>query len=180
MEKTSLALTRQLGHYLFHENSEIVLETARVLGNLTRREQVVSCLVQQRLHRALLLLLQHAQTDVVSAVLGVLVNISSHSMGRSALLQALPNQQPLVEEVSGLLRRLSLAQLSTLGLLSCQLLYNLLTSSELKQMGLNYPVHQLSETLDIWIDTAQEVAENKVSLENFLQVAQALLRFLIG
>jgi hypothetical protein len=38
----------QLSHCLFHENSELVLESARALGNLTRRPAVLVALQQHR------------------------------------------------------------------------------------------------------------------------------------
>jgi hypothetical protein len=88
LERTLLTLSTHLSQSLFHENSEIVLETCRVLGNLTRRPNVIVNLIHHRIDEALLLLLlQHVQPTIVSAVAGVVVNFSSHAEGRQRLLQ---------------------------------------------------------------------------------------------
>ncbi len=49
-------LSSPLSNSLFHENSEILLETSRVLGNLTRRSVVIQSLIKTRMDEALLLL----------------------------------------------------------------------------------------------------------------------------
>jgi hypothetical protein len=66
-------MARHLSTCLFHDNEEIVLETARALGNLTRYKGVLDCLSSSRASEALIILLDHANRDVVSAVTGVLV-----------------------------------------------------------------------------------------------------------
>ncbi len=116
LERAVVTLSSPLSNSLFHENSEIVLETSRVLGNLTRRSVVIQSLIKTRMDEALLLLLlQHVQPDVVSSVAGVIVNFSSHSDGRKRLLQDTGDMstssiynQGILMKISGLLRKLTM------------------------------------------------------------------------
>ncbi len=116
LERSLVTLSSHLSNSLFHENSEIVLETCRVLGNLTRRSVVIQSLIKTRMDEALLLLLlQHVQPDVVSSVAGVIVNFSSHSDGRKRLLQDTGDMstssiynQCILMKISGLLRKLTM------------------------------------------------------------------------
>ncbi len=116
LERSLVTLSSHLSNSLFHENSEIVLETCRVLGNLTRRSVVIQSLIKTRMDEALLLLLlQHVQPDVVSSVAGVIVNFSSHSDGRKRLLQDTGDMstssiynQCIWMKISGLLRKLTI------------------------------------------------------------------------
>ena len=88
LDKLLVTLSSHLSPCLFHDNMEIVLECTRVLGNLTRRPNVILSLIQHRIDEALLLLLlQHSHTEMVASVAGVVVNFSSHSEGRKQLLQ---------------------------------------------------------------------------------------------
>jgi hypothetical protein len=52
-------LSRHLSNCLFHDNEEILLESARALGNLTRNHEVTRSLIHTRSDEALLLLLGH-------------------------------------------------------------------------------------------------------------------------
>lgn len=175
IEKIFQSLAKQISHCLFHENNEIVLETARVLGNLTRRGAVVKSMTAQQTHQALLLLLQHQQHAIVSAVLGTLINISSHPLGREALLIPFGGET-VIERMCGLLKRLTLQQLPAATMI-CQVLCNTLTSSEdtsEKVLG------DIADTLEVWMDAAEDVIVSEVSSGDadgqlaFSQVAAAL------
>lgn len=106
LDRALIAIAQRVADGLFHENTEIVLETARVFGNLTRRSSVVQLLFRKRIDEALLMLLTHISTDVISAVAGVFVNISAYAEGRVLLLQ---REDPyFIPHVSGMLRKLTL------------------------------------------------------------------------
>lgn len=126
LERSLVTLSTHLSNSLFHENTEIVLETSRVLGNLTRRTIVIQSLIKNRMDEALLLLLlQHVQPDIVSSVAGVIVNFSSHSDGRKRLLQdtsvlakSSVYTNGIVMKIAGLLRRLTMQDILIALLLS--------------------------------------------------------------
>ena len=112
-------LSNHLANSLFHENTEIVLECTRVLGNLTRRPLVIQSLNQNRIDEALLLiLLQSNQLEIVSSVAGVIVNFSSHTEGRKQLLQVNKSMQDIavnsiyyggiIMKLANMLRKLSM------------------------------------------------------------------------
>lgn len=107
LEKLLATIAVSVSDGLFHENTEIVLETGRVLGNLTRRPLVITTLVKRRIDEALLMLLTHINTEVIAAIAGVFVNFSACQEGRLALLQ---RTQPvvIVPHLSSMLRRLQL------------------------------------------------------------------------
>jgi hypothetical protein len=106
LEKLLVTIAIEVSQGLFHENNEIVLETARVLGNLTRRSQVIQLLYQKRIDRALWLLLSHINIEVISSVAGIFVNISACSEGRQLLLGK--EAFMTIQQLSGILRKLTL------------------------------------------------------------------------
>lgn len=128
-ERQHVSLSRLLSRCLFHDNDEVVLETARALGNLTRSRDVTRFLVNSRADEALLLLLDHRSVDIVAAASGALVNISADPMWRRCYISPTsPNQseKPNPFEVClGVLRRSALKDLRLSALL-CQVVYNLL------------------------------------------------------
>jgi hypothetical protein len=86
-EKTLISLSTNLFNCLFHENQEIVLETLRVLGNLTRIPIIITVLIEKRIEEAFFLLLQsHANSSIVSAIIGIFINMTASSQGRENLL----------------------------------------------------------------------------------------------
>lgn len=179
IEKMLVTLSSHLKCHLFHENAEIVLETARVLGNLTRRASVVDNLMQQHVHRALLLLLDHSQLDIVVAVLGTLVNMSSHPDGRQGLLQPFGEDGDVIDRLDGLLKRCSLQHMPVLGL-TCQVLYNTVTSADFRAQDLDDHWEVLAEfadNLDVLADTASRITSKQEGGDSqaFVHVATALL-----
>lgn len=86
-----LDLSQQLSVHLVtclttHSNSEVQLEAARVLGNLTRIESVRRTLIATYGADLLVDLLKHPESDVVVAVTGILVNLSADAECKQALL----------------------------------------------------------------------------------------------
>lgn len=72
------------------------------IGNLTRNGAVLTSLLKHRVDVALILLLEHASIDVVSAVTGAVINISADSAGKESLLTMEPN--PSIQLISALKR----------------------------------------------------------------------------
>jgi hypothetical protein len=128
-----VSLARLLSRCLFHENDEVVLETTRALGNLTRSRDVTRFLVNSRADEALLLLLDHRNSEIVSAATGALVNISADPIWRQCYISPESHQQ--VEKPNpfdaclGVLRRSALKDLRLSALL-CQVIYNLLLEDD--------------------------------------------------
>lgn len=106
LERILVTFSGQLGFHLFHENNEIVLETIRVLGNLTRRRLVIDHLVLKKADAALYLLLQHEDTEIISVVSGVFINFTAQSNGRLSLLKC--GNEEIFEIFASIIRRLSL------------------------------------------------------------------------
>lgn len=195
LDRTLIAMAQRVADGLFHENTEIVLETARVFGNLTRRSSVVQLLFRKRIDEALLMLLTHINTDVISAVAGVFVNISAYAEGRMLLLQR--DDPYFVPHVSSMLRKLTLKDIP-IAILLTQILYNVITSTDYEQAVKTNKEHRvppnLFGTLEEWIELVedavdQEPAEGKEDISStsrrkhqrdmqynaqFIQVAKAL------
>lgn len=64
-----------------------MLETLRVLGNLTRITRVIEVLLDQKIEKDFLILLQHTDSQILSAVIGIFINLSACSVGRKKLLE---------------------------------------------------------------------------------------------
>lgn len=142
MEKCLIGLSTQLSNSLFHENSEVVLETLRVLGNLTRITRVIEVLLDQKIEKDFLILLQHTDSQILSAVIGIFINLSACSVGRKKLLETPHHRQSqlkgsknegekdddvylsLIQQFTAILRKLRLDDMS-IGTLISQVSYQL-------------------------------------------------------
>ena len=71
---------------LFNENQEMVMEAVRALGNFSRDPEFRSDMMQTRGDEAMVVLLDHADFQVVFAVCGVLVNLSSDPAHRATIV----------------------------------------------------------------------------------------------
>ena len=165
-----IAMSKHLSQCLFHSNSEIVLETARALGNLTRLPTVLSSLTQSRTDEALVLLLSHKDMDVVSAVTGALINLSANARSRGLLTR----ESNALGALVAALRRSSLRNLPTSTLI-CQAFHNIVSASraagdEVADDALNPP--GLSETLEELVDLADELDDDKYAA--FVHVGRAV------
>jgi hypothetical protein len=162
LDRALIAIAQRVADGLFHENTEIVLETARVFGNLTRRSSVVQLLFRKRIDEALLMLLTHISTDVISAVAGVFVNISAYAEGRVLLLQ---REDPyFIPHVSGMLRKLTLKDVP-IAILLTQILYNVITSTDYQQAVKSNKEHRvppnLFGTLEEWIELVEDAVDQQ-------------------
>lgn len=70
-----------------------MLETLRVLGNLTRITRVIEVLLDQKIEKDFLILLQHTDSQILSAVIGIFINLSACSVGRKKLLETPHHRQ---------------------------------------------------------------------------------------
>jgi hypothetical protein len=185
-QQTSLiAMSKHLSQCLFHANSEIVLETARALGNLTRLPTILSSLTTSRTDEALVLLLSHKDMDVVSAVTGALINLSANARSRGLLTR----ESNAVGALVSALRRSSLRNLSTSTLI-CQAFHNIISSAKAdlalaagddgasdvaSDVATNPP--GLLDTLDELVDLADELDDIKYA--NFVNVGKAVQKLLL-
>jgi hypothetical protein len=178
------SLATRLANCLFHENKEVVLESARALGNLTRNEQVIESLCSNRAAEALVLLLDHPDLDVLVAVTGALVNISANSNSLSCLSES---TQP-AHSLALILRRASFKHLQ-LSTLVCQVLHNLLQH---EKRGFDDTVRDaLGDSLFELVDAAEDMMEEEEGeeeeeeesrrrYEQFVRVGRMVLDFLTG
>ena len=144
------SLATRLSNCLFHSNKEVVLESARALGNLTRNEQVIECLCSNRAAEALVLLLDHSDFDILIAVTGALVNISAN---RDSLICLSDSHQP-AHSLSQIMRKSSFKHLE-LSTLVCQVFHNLLLH---EKEGFDEVVRSaLGNTLFELVDTAEDL-----------------------
>lgn len=72
---------------LFSENQEMVMESVRALGNFSRDGDFRRDMMQTRGDEAMIILLDHSELQVVFAVCGVLVNLSSDLNHRNFITQ---------------------------------------------------------------------------------------------
>jgi hypothetical protein len=177
-----LAMSTHLSQCLFHANAEVVLETARALGNLTRLPTVLQSLAQTRTDEALILLLSHKDMDVVSAVTGALINLSASPKSRPLLMQDGRAMGALVSA----LRRSSLRNLSTSTLI-CQAFHNLIAATKSAeevssgtQRSLNSALNPpgLSETLEELVDLAAELTSGADQYSALVNVGRAVQKLL--
>lgn len=87
-----MTISTNLSNCLFHENEEIVLETLRVLGNLTRISKIIEVVIEKRIEEAFLILLSsHANYQILSAIIGIFINFTANPVGRKSLLSSSPS-----------------------------------------------------------------------------------------
>lgn len=168
-----VSLTNQLGKCIFHDNDEVVLEASRALGNLTRCSASLNCICKSRFIEALVLLLQHENIDIVSAITGTLVNISGNKESREILIN---RANPLLA-LGQVLRRSSLRNLKV-STLVCQVLYNLLLINDsIVELLPAILISGLEELIDCVIefscDDNSGNKENKYS--DFIKVGNAVM-----
>lgn len=117
--------------------------------------------------------------QVVAAVLGTLVNVSSHPIGRNGLLSGFGDDGDAIDRLCALLKRLSL-QHAHIVVLICQVLYNMVTSSEFdaSQLDDHYEVLQeVADSVDIMLDISM-TANGDVQIQSLAPVGTALLEYL--
>eukprot|EP01031_Cornospumella_fuschlensis_P037571 gene37571-45634_t len=182
LERALLLLCAQLSPHLFHDNHEVVLEVCRVYGNLSRREAVVTWLCSQGVLPVFILLLQHANPDIVQASLGVLVNVTAHGSGRQALVQ---RNVGFVQQLNAHMKRLSLRAPEG-AMLVCQVLFNMVSSTEYQQVEEDKEYEaillgEVGDTLEVWLDTLSlDFDEKNGEEEGLASVVRKLLTCVQG
>lgn len=176
MTTSFVSLTSQLSKCIFHENDEVVLEACRALGNLTRCSAALDSICKSRFIEALVLLLQHDNIEIVSAITGTLINISGKKESRDALIN---DANPLIA-LGHVLRRSSLRNL-TLSTLVCQVLYNLMLNDSIVETIPPLLISGLEELIDCVIefncdDNAGNKGDNKYT--DFIKVGNAVMNII--
>lgn len=126
MSKGGGKLNVDLSLYMFRNvRIEVVLMMDLLLGNLTRCEPVIESLCHNRASEALVLLLVHANFDILLAVTGAFINISAHPSG---LITLASSEQP-IQSLAQILRKSSFKnlQLTTLVCQVCTVLYTVVS-----------------------------------------------------
>jgi hypothetical protein len=179
------SLATRLANCLFHANKEVVLESARALGNLTRNEQVIESLCSNRAAEALVLLLDHSDFDVLIAVTGALVNISANVNSLTCLSES---HQP-AQSLALIMRKSSFKHLQ-LSTLVCQVFHNLLLHEkrgfdDIVRVALGDSLFELVDTAEDMIndsedeeDSSEGASESRQRYEQFVQVGRMVLDFL--
>eukprot|EP00658_Telonema_sp_P-2_P014551 TRINITY_DN15531_c0_g1_i19.p1 TRINITY_DN15531_c0_g1~~TRINITY_DN15531_c0_g1_i19.p1 ORF type:complete len:771 (-),score=188.37 TRINITY_DN15531_c0_g1_i19:75-2387(-) len=70
---------------LLHPNDEAVVESVRALGNLSREQEARDLMCQLQIDQVLVMLLDHANSEVLYSVCGVLTNIAADPRHKNAL-----------------------------------------------------------------------------------------------
>lgn len=165
IESVLRSLSLHLSQCLFHENEELVLETVRALGNLTRRKAVLGALRENRMDEALVLLLGHSNRAVTAAVTGSLINFSADVPSREALMKQATN---ICIPLTSVLRKASLKDLD-LSLLVCQVLHNLFskdTSPAVREAFADNIPCSVEDTLKELIYCAEDLVSSSNSSED--------------
>lgn len=86
LHNDSTVLMNRLLPLLFHHNTDVLSETLRCLGNLSRNESIRKQLHDTRSDEAIILLLSHNDINILHNSCGVLLNISGDNLGQQLLL----------------------------------------------------------------------------------------------
>jgi len=153
--KHKMRLCEQLSPLLLHDHPDAILEAARTFGNLSQDEQVQQWMKQKRLDEVTLILIDHSNFDIVSAVCGVLINLT----GQESDIFTGTNIERLIEV-------LDYAN-ESLAILIFKLLHNLVVntpSDKLDHLDLIYDhVENIVESLEEHDDLTED-EENLISI----------------
>ena len=191
-QKHFVSVANNLSKFLFHENDEIVLETSRSLGNLTRIQTVLRAFKGSRIDEALCILLNHVNKDVVSSTIGIFINLTSCSKEKDSasvvMKDIISNKMELLEALLSTLRKLSLKYLS-ISVLICKVLHNMI--SAITDGGLSKQYQQekyfLSEALRLrfieslgeLVDCARDLQEGDASsVREFVKIGCVVIGLL--
>jgi len=149
---------------LFHENVEVIEVVLRTLANFSRSEEMQQMLVVWRIPEALILLLGHADRNLVLFSCGLLTNLTSQRTMREDFVRLNADKM--------LIDRLRRNVVSDLQLTSqiCMLFCNF------KQYGPLPSKDSLLQSLSEIVNISEEVAEEKSEIySGFIKVAKELL-----
>ncbi|RHY88451.1 hypothetical protein DYB26_000705 [Aphanomyces astaci] len=178
-------LSRDLASILVDPNDEAVVEAARAFGNLSRFPDVLGAMLDPdsaALLPTFVMLLDHANRDVVYTVCGVLMNAALDKRTRGNL-HAVPTTHDVVDTRDLLVRLFRHAGLKDLAMstMLCKVLFNLVLSTAPSDTAATYVdtstgrllLTTLEELVDAMADSATEAEVE------FASVAHALMRSLV-
>jgi hypothetical protein len=176
--KHLVSIATSLSKFLFHENDDIVLESCRALGNLTRNIAVLRAFSSSRVDEALHLLLQHQHQEIISSVIGIYINatcISDSDPNPRQRLFIVRDVDSLVKTLTGVLRRLSL-KCPILSCMICKVFHNIMGLSA----GFSSSTAQwLTNTLEELLDCADDVSDKSSNkFADFISVGGTVLELL--
>ncbi|RHY22785.1 hypothetical protein DYB32_009396 [Aphanomyces invadans] len=185
-----LRLSRDLASILVDPNDEAVVEATRAFGNLSRFPDVLGTMLatDSTLLPTFVMLLDHANRDVVFTVCGVLMNTALDQRTRGRLhaisIPISDSDTSIVDTrdlLVGLFRHAGLKDLA-MSTMVCKVLFNLVLSAQSKTSSevayVDTPTGRLLlSTLEELVDAiADSVTEAEVE---FASVAHALMRSLV-
>lgn len=173
---------------LLHQNHEAVSEAARAFGNMSRDSTLRRLMSKVQADEALMVLLEHADRDVVFAAVGALVNLAPDPLSHERLKDAPPHLVDIV-------RRAGIQDLP-LASVACKALHNWLLAKTTTTATKAHPeekekflvpgdIVRLRRTLDELVDVAEHAVarfdeEERQRNRTFLAAANALLPLLIN
>ena len=179
-QKHFVSVASNLSKYLFHENDEIVLETCRALGNLTRIQSVLKAFKGSRIDEAMCILLRHVNKDVVCSTVGIFINLtSSKDRYGEIVLDIITNKKELLDALLSTLRRLSLKYLH-ISILVCKVLHNMINLQQQENFCLPENLKmRFIETLRELLDCAHDLRDDgNKNVNEFIKIGCVVLGLL--
>ena len=174
-----LEIAESLVHLLYDENMDVVIETARVFGNFSQEPEVRELLRSKQADELMVVLLEHANREVVFTVCGVLMNLMGDDVGREKL-----RSTDVLENLTDVLAQAGSFDWQLAGMI-CKTLWNFSDGVSNKYASASEcfgdVCGNLMETLTELLDEEQVAAdagdEGTLALwrEDFLPVGQHLL-----
>jgi hypothetical protein len=101
-------ILNSLTEFLFSNNPEILSETCRTLGNLSRSGVYRNCMQSLRVAEAILLLLDHSEYSVVYGACGVILNLASDTLNSAVRQQFFHEECSAIDKLLDALERFAL------------------------------------------------------------------------
>lgn len=122
-------IAEHLLQHIDHDNNEIVLETAKALGNLSRSSWVLDDMIASDAYTRLLEVCYTTDIAIQASALGIFINASGHASSRKFFLG--PKQDiELVKNLSILLKKTAIKNISGSTQI-CKVLYNMFSQVKL-------------------------------------------------
>ena len=171
-----LKISSLLSPMLFHDNSDLVYEATRTFGNLSQDEQVREYMNKARIDEALVILIDHANIDIVFAVCGVLVNLASDSGG---VHLALMRDSGAIEKLLDLLERSSVSLALIILKIFHNICLNVSTDSVFSEDEIDHMDSLLTDILTQGYDSEEMSEQDLTMVGDMVDVAQQLQQIIL-